>query len=147
MLRRRLDAISVSYFLLLPFICAVARIRAPCKRSLNRRSRFGGDVEFGEFGSYLKDVHAGCVEDLFGRRDGDCEVCVFGETCYEEHEATRFDLHFCKVCTTGRNVCVFPVREKSISQVLNGWLVGGQVRTPCSVYASSGCLRCARTGP
>lgn len=118
--RRRLNSGGISYLLLLPFVCTIACVSTPGEGLLDRRSWFRCDIEFGKLGSHLEDVHTGSVEYLFGRWDGDCEICVFGQACDEEHEATGFDLHFCKVCATGGDICVFSMGS--------GWLVWGSHR-------------------
>jgi hypothetical protein len=106
--------LDCSVRLFLAFRPITSGVRRSCKRLLNRWAGLGRNVKFSKLGAYLEDVDAGGVEDLFGRWDGDSEVCVFGQAGDEEHEAAGFDLHFSEVCAAGGDVGVFAVGGLSV---------------------------------
>jgi hypothetical protein len=85
------------------------------KRLLNTRSRFTRNIEFRKLRSNKQDIDSSGIEHLLRGRDRSGQICVFGESCDEEHEAAGFDLHFGEICDVGGEVGVFAVGYKVLA--------------------------------
>jgi hypothetical protein len=59
-------------------------------------------------------VEPGRVEDMLVGWNSCCEIGVFGQLDYEEHEAARFDLKLGKIGTARWYTCVLAITCKQL---------------------------------
>ena len=91
---------------------AVGRVR---KGLLDGGPRLTRNIQLGKLWAHQQNVDAGRIEDLLRGRDRRCKVRVLGQSRYEEHEATCFDLHLGEVGAAGGDAGVFPEKDYELA--------------------------------